>query len=168
MNRGYGLCGDEVGRTVKEIDIPGRQPIRLERVVFDVNGTLTDRGTLIDGVAERIQLLRHELDVLLASADTFETLDEVVQVLDVPAHRAGSAEEKLVLIESLGASHTAHVGNGSNDVLALASAALGIAVLGAEGLSAAAFGAADVICLCACDAIDLLLDARAVTATLRS
>lgn len=153
---------------MKEIVIPGWEPLTLERVVFDVNGTLSDRGDLLDGVADRIALLRDELDVVLASADTFGTLDEIARALGVPAHRAASAEEKLALVERLGASRTAHVGNGSNDAAALAAAALGIAVLGREGSSGAALAAADLVCSSACDAIDLLLDARALAATLRS
>jgi P-type E1-E2 ATPase len=153
---------------VIEIDIPGWERITLERVVFDVNGTLGDRGGLVDGVAERIARLRERLDVMLASADTFGTLNEIARVLDVTAHRAASAEEKLALVEELGASRTAHVGNGSNDSAALAAATLGIAVLGGEGLSGAALAAADVVCASVADAIDLLLDPRAVAATLRS
>ena len=154
--------------TVTEIAIPGRQPLVLERVVFDVNGTLTNRGALIAGVAERLERLRQKLDVFLASADTYGTLDEVARALAVPAHRARSATEKLSLIETLGAARTVHVGNGSNDALALTAAALGIAVLGPEGASREALSAADLVCLSACDAIDLLLDATPIAATLRS
>src|SRR5581483_1315889 len=150
------------------LEIPGRELVVLERVVFDVNGTLTNRGALVAGVAERVHLLRQQVDVLLASADTYGTLEEVAKTLDVPAKHTASDEEKRSLIETLVASHTAHIGNGSNDASALRAAALGIAILGPEGTSPAALAAADLVCLSACDAIDLLLDTTAIAATLRS
>lgn len=59
------------------------------------------------------------------------------------------------------------VGNGANDVLALQAAALGIAVLGREGLSVVALRSADVVCGSIVDALDLLLDVEALIATLR-
>ena len=59
------------------------------------------------------------------------------------------------------------IGNGANDVLVLEGAALGIAVIGPEGASSAALRAADVVCASIVDALDLLLEPRALTATLR-
>jgi soluble P-type ATPase len=49
----------------------------------------------------------------------------------------------------------------------LAAAALGIAVLGPEGASSTALRAADVVCPSILHALDLLLDDRALAATLR-
>ena len=50
----------------------------------------------------------------------------------------------------------------------LEAAALGLAVLGPEGASAAALRSADVVCASAADALDLLLDPKALSATLRA
>jgi soluble P-type ATPase len=50
----------------------------------------------------------------------------------------------------------------------LAAAALGIAVLGPEGAGATALRAAAVVCRSAVEALDLLLDERALAATLRA
>jgi len=49
------------------VDIPGRAPLELEYLLLDVNGTLTDRGTLLGGVAERVSRIREQLDVRLLS-----------------------------------------------------------------------------------------------------
>ena len=57
------------------VPIPGRDELRLEHLMLDVNGTLTNRGVLIDGVEERLDRLRGTLDIRLVSADTFGTLD---------------------------------------------------------------------------------------------
>lgn len=151
-----------------EVQIPGWGDLRLATVVFDLNGTLTDRGELGAGVAERIALLRERVTVQLASADTYGTAVAVSRALDIELCLVPTPELKLELVEQLGATATAHVGNGSNDVAALAAAALGIAVLGTEGLSAAALAAADIVCSSPTSAIDLLLDPRALVSTLRS
>jgi soluble P-type ATPase len=59
------------------------------------------------------------------------------------------------------------VGNGANDVDMLAEAALGIAVLGSEGLAVPALIAADVLAASIDEALELLLNPKRLVATLR-
>jgi soluble P-type ATPase len=149
------------------VPIPGRGELRLEHLLLDVNGTLTDRGTLIDGVEARIDSLREALDIQLVSADTFGTLDAIAGRFGVTAVRAASGEDKLRVLNEWGHDRSAVIGNGANDVLVLEAAAVGFVVLGPEGASAAALRSADVVCASAADALDLLLDPKALSATLR-
>jgi P-type E1-E2 ATPase len=135
--------------------------------MLDVNGTITNRGVLMEGVGTRIASLRAALDIRLVSADTFGTLDSIAGQLEVQADRAETREDKLDLLDELGRERCAVIGNGANDSLALAAAALGIVVIGPEGASAAALRAADLVCDSALDAFDLLLEPRALAATLR-
>ena len=149
------------------VSIPGRGGLRLDHLVLDVNGTLTNRGLLLDGVSERLGRLRDALEIRLVSADTFGTLNSIAERLEVVAVRAASGEDKLRVVDELGRDRCAVIGNGANDVLVLTAAALGVAVLGPEGASAAALRSADVVCASAADALDLLLDPQALSATLR-
>lgn len=149
------------------VEIPGRAPLELERLVLDVNGTLADRGVLVEGVASRLARLRDLLRPLLVSADTFGTLDEVGRELGVEVRRVSAGAEKARLVEELGAARTVVVGNGTNDAPALAAAALGVVVLGPERASPEALRAADVLCRSPVEALDLLLEPRALAATLR-
>jgi len=149
------------------VPIPGRSELRLEHVLLDINGTLTNRGTLIDGVEARLGRLRDAVGIHLVSADTFGTLDAIAARLRVAAVRASNGEDKVRVLDELGRESCAVVGNGANDVAALEAAALGLAVLGPEGASAAALGSADVVCASVIDALDLLLDPKALSATLR-
>ncbi len=150
------------------VGVPGRAELRLDHLMLDVNGTLTDRGVLLSGVQDRVAKLRPSLAVHLVSADTFGTLEQIAEILDAIAVRAGSGEDKLRELEQLGTQQCAVVGNGTNDALVLEAAALGIAVIGPEGASTAALRAADVVCGSIADALDLLLEPRALAATLRS
>jgi P-type E1-E2 ATPase len=149
------------------VEIPGRAALELAYLVLDVNGTLTSRGALIDGVVDRLARVREALDVRLLSADTFGTLGEVAAAVGAEAEVVGSGEDKRRIVAELGPGSCVAVGNGANDAAMLEAAALGIAVLGPEGAAAAAVRAADVVCGSILDALDLLLDERALRATLR-
>lgn len=150
------------------VEIPGRGVLELEHVVLDVNGTLTDRGVLIEGVAERLERVSQGLRVHLLSADTFGTLDGVAALVGIDPTRIATGEDKRRVVHQLGSSSCAAVGNGVNDAAMLEAAALGIAVVGSEGAAGAAVRAADVVCSSILDALDLLLDESALRATLRS
>jgi soluble P-type ATPase len=150
------------------ISIPGRDELTLEHLLLDMNGTLTNRGALIDGVEERIERLRDALEIQLLSADTFGTLDVIARRLRVGSIRTAGGEDKLRTLDELGRERCAVIGNGANDVLVLEAAALGVAVVGPEGASGAALRCADVVCASVTSALDLLLDPRALSATLRT
>jgi P-type E1-E2 ATPase len=149
------------------VSIPGVPDLRLDHLLLDVNGTLTNRGVLLDFVTSRLEQLRDTLDIRLVSADTFGTLDAIARRLRVGALRAATGEDKLQILDELGRDRCAVIGNGANDALALEAAAVSFAVLGPEGTSAAALRSADVVCTSVTDALDLLLDPKALTATLR-
>jgi len=147
--------------------VPEVAELRIEHLLMDVNGTLTNRGALIPGLHAKIARLDELVDIRLVSADTFGTLDSIAGVLQVKAVRAATGADKLRLVDELGRHRCAVIGNGANDATALEAAVLGLAVLGPEGTSPDALRAADVVCRSVSDALDLLLDPRAVSATLR-
>ena len=149
------------------IDIPGREQLLLEHLVLDLNGTLTNRGELIEGVAERLSRLASRLEVQLLSADTFGVLAGVSEELQAHSRTVTTGEEKARCVWELGAERCAAVGNGANDSAMLDIAGLGIAVVGPEGTAAEAIRNAAVVCGSIIDALDLLLDERALVATLR-
>jgi P-type E1-E2 ATPase len=149
------------------VPVPGQDALELEHVVLDVNGTLTDRGRLIDGVPARLERVRSALAVHVLSADTYGNAEEIAAAAGATYRRVVHGDEKRAYLERLGAARTAAVGNGANDVPMLEAAALGIAVIGPEGASARALAVADVVSGSVVAALDLLCDAQALTATLR-
>lgn len=149
------------------VTIPGRDSLALNHLVLDANGTLSDRGVLIDGVTDRLERIRAQLEVLIASADTRVSAADLATRLGVQLLVVDDGAEKAALVEQLGAASCAAIGNGANDVPMLARAALGIAVVGPEGASGSALLAADIVCRSVLDALDLLLDPKLLVATLR-
>ena len=153
------------------VAIPGWTTLALAHLVLDVNGTVSLDGRLLPAAAERIARLRPLLAIHLLSADTYGTLDAIATALSVPAVRLTDAEshtvQKARYVGRLGAASVVAVGNGANDEAMLREAALGIAVLGPEGLAVASLLAADVVAASIADALDLLLQPRRLVATLR-
>ena len=153
-----------------EIDVPGWKSLRLEHAVFDVNGTLAVDGHLLDGVAERLAALRHRLQVHLLTADTHGGQAAIDRQLGLEAHRMTPGcerEQKAAFVRQLGGSGVVALGNGANDAGMLEASALSIAVLGREGASGETLAAADVVVTDICDALDLLLLPKRLSATLR-
>jgi soluble P-type ATPase len=153
-----------------DIEIPGGTPLRLQYAVFDFNGTLALDGALRDGLAERLSALAYALDLHVVTADTFGTAASALAILPIEVEVVSShqqSEAKRSFIEKLGHAQVVAIGNGRNDRLMLAAAGLSIAIVGGEGCAVEALMEADVVCADVSDAIDLLLNPRRLTATLR-
>ena len=152
---------------MRVIELPGQPVMVLRDLVLDLNGTLTNRGALIPGVAERLALLKSDLKFSLLTADTLGMAEAAAGELGVAVTRVTDGAEKAAIVERLGADGVVAIGNGRNDVAMLQAARLGIAVIGPEGAAAGTLVAADVICRSITDALDLLVDERLLIATLR-
>ena len=151
-----------------EIEIPGWQVLRLAHAVFDVNGTLARDGVLLSGVAERIALLQEQVTVHMLTADTHGQQAAIDAELGLTATIiSGGAAEKESRVRALDAAAVVALGNGANDAPMLRAAALGIAILGPEGLAGPTLLAADVVAGSITEAIDLVLNPRRLVATLR-
>jgi len=156
------------GLDIWTIEIPGGDPIRLEHLVLDINGTLTNRGELIDGVAERLERLAGDLALHIVTADTLGTANALGDRLGVSVTIIRTGADKAAFVRRIGAWGTVAIGNGRNDGAMLRASRLGIAILGPEGAAGLTLHAADVVCRSITDALDLLLDRRALIATIRA
>lgn len=153
-----------------DLDIPGRGLIQLEHLVLDVNGTIAKDGRLLEKVAKPLSALKDRLTIHMVTADTYGKQDNIDMMLALKAVRltpGREAEQKAELVRSLGAEKVAAIGNGSNDALMLKEAAIGIAVMGDEGVSVEALQAADIYIGSAIDAFNLLEYPARLVATLR-
>jgi len=153
-----------------EINIPGAQTLRLSHLILDYNGTLARDGSLLEEVAERLEILTKHLEIHIVTADTFGSVS--TQVAHLPVRLAvippeKQAQAKAAYIENLGPANSVAIGNGRNDAFMLQQAALGIAVMQTEGAAIETLLAADVVTPGIVDALDLLLHPDRLKATLR-
>lgn len=153
-----------------EVDIPGVGRYQLQHVVMDYNGTLAIGGLLLDGLEQSLAKLAERVQCHVVTADTFGLAGRQLAGLPcrltvLPAGRQAQAKQRYV--RDLGANTCVAIGNGRNDRLMLQEAAIGIALVQAEGAAAQALHSADIVCPDANDALSLLLEPRRLVATLR-
>jgi len=154
-----------------EIKIPGYGILNLSNLILDYNGTIACDGHLLQGVKEHLAELSTSLDVHVLTADTFGSVRKALsdvrcRVEIIPIE--DQAQAKLDYVQRLDLDNCVCMGNGRNDRLMLKHAALGVAVVQAEGSAVDAILAADIVVGNILDALDLLRHSLRLTATLRS
>jgi soluble P-type ATPase len=152
------------------IDIPDWGSVDIENIVLDLNGTIATDGRVPLEVKEKINSLSNRAKVYILTADTQETANEEIlgmnaELIKIPEE--DSKQRKFDFLRNLNLEMTVVIGNGSNDQLTLKEAALGIAVLGDEGVSVSAIKSADIVVKNIQNALDLLLKPKRLIATLR-
>ncbi len=154
-----------------DVAIPGFGRLELSHLICDYNGTLAADGVLLSGIRERFSRLAERLQIHVVTGDTFGTAHSQLEGLDcelVVLPASEQAEAKRRFIDGLGPNRAVAVGNGRNDRLMLAAAALGIGVCGDEGIAAEALRACVIVVRDIHDAFDLLLSEKRLIASLRS
>ena len=152
------------------VDIPGWGNIDIENIVIDLNGTVATDGKIPLDVKEKINSLSGQAKIYILTADTQGTADKEVPGMNaelVKAPEEDSKQKKLDFLKTLNLEATVAIGNGSNDQFILKEAALGIAVLGDEGVSVSAIKSADIVVKNIQNALDVLLKPKRLIATLR-
>lgn len=156
---------------MKKITLPGRAiTMEIKYLLLDLNGTLSVDGVLIEGVKERIELLKQELVIYLLTADTMGKGRNISSELGIELYVVDAdngRENKSAFMHKLGAGSTAAIGNGYNDISMLQEAGLSIAVIGPEGCCSEALTNSDIVVYNVLDALDLLLKPLRIIATLR-
>ena len=151
------------------IDIPGWENITIENIVLDLNGTIATDGKISVDVKEKIKALSQKAKVYILTADTQgtagdESKDIGIELVKIPGE--DSKNKKFEFLKTLNLEKTTVIGNGNNDQLILREAALGIAILGDEGVSGLALKNAEILVKSISDALDLFLKPKRLIATL--
>jgi len=153
-----------------ELTIPGRESLRVQHLVTDVNGTLAVDGILIDGLSKRITSLSDRLEIHMLTADTHGHQAVIDEQLNLKAARVQPGDEvaqKAEFVRKLGADTVVAVGQGANDAEMLKAAALGICVMSQEGLAVETLLTADIILPDIYAVFDLLDKPVRIVASLR-
>jgi P-type E1-E2 ATPase len=153
-----------------ELNIPGRGLIQLQHLVCDVNGTLAVDGLLLDGVKQRLSVLRDRLSLHLLTADTHGKQNTINQQLNLTAIRilpGNEDEQKAQYVQQLGAETVVAIGQGANDAGMLQAAGLGICILSVEGTDVKTLMAADLVAGNIIEALEMLEKPLRIVATLR-
>lgn len=163
---------DYVRRRISLIlfDIPGFEPIEIQHVLLDYNGTIAVDGIMPREVAQLISQLAKKVEISVLTADTHGTVCQQCEGLDVEVitfPRAGAAKIKVDHARSLEGG-VACLGNGRNDIGMFDESDLSIAIIDVEGACAKLLLHADIVVRSMTEGLQLLLNCDRVRATLRS
>jgi len=149
------------------VEMPGSQPHVFTNLVLDYTGTLLLDGSLLPGVAERLQQAAKSLHIMVLTADTFGTAVGQLRGLPVEVRVVQNGKDKADALRVMDGENVIAIGNGRNDAPMLDAAGLAIAVVGPEGAAGDLLRAADVVVHDIRDALDLILHPLRLKATLR-
>jgi soluble P-type ATPase len=151
------------------IQRPGQEPLEINFILLDFEGTLASDRRVHPKAKDKINLLSKRAKIYILAKDEKEGVEEVlkkVQAEILYLTEGESSQKKLDLLRQLGATGTVAIGNGVDDGPMIGEAGLGICVLGKEGASSEALKNADVVFTDILDALDFLLKPLRQKATL--
>lgn len=152
------------------IEIPGRNTLDIQHIIFDYNGTIAVDGKLIEGVAEKIQALSMRVDFHVITADTYGTVEKELEGISCQVINLSKSNEfktKTDYLTFLGKAHCLSVGNGFNDKALLKESALGIALIQEEGVCTETLMLSDIVCKSILDVFSFIEKPNRLKATLR-
>ena len=152
------------------VPIPGWGELAIEYVMVDFNGTIAFDGKLRKEAKDIIDKISRYVKVFVITADTYDSVDSELgasTITFIKVNRIRSGEEKAKVVRELGPEKIVAIGNGANDAAMLKEAALGIAVVGEEGCSAALIKEADIVVDDVVKAFGLIAHPERLVATLR-
>lgn len=152
-------------------EIPGREDLRVECIVMDLNGTISQRGHIAKGTKERIRRLAQKANLFVLTADTRGNASDLLEGFPVTMKILASeneGQEKADFVKHLGSEKVVYIGNGANDERAMKAAKLGICVMGNEGCYTPTALVSQILVPTIDEALDLLLFPKQLVATLRT
>ena len=153
-----------------KIDIPGRESLELENLVFDFNGTIAVDGRILENIKNQLTELSKIINIYVITADTYgmaqEECEKVnLKVITVPTGCVG--KHKGDLVKKLGGKITATIGNGFNDIDMFKEAKLSVAVIEGEGTCSKLIINSDIVTRSIEEALNLFLTPNHIKADLR-
>lgn len=158
------------GSQLLEVEIPNFTSLKINKLVFDYNGTLACDGIPLEGVKEKLDNLAKDFEIYVLTADTFGTVkqqfsDIEVEIIIVESENGSKFKQNFV--NQIDTNQVIAIGNGNNDALMLEAAGLGILVLGPEGAATRSLLKSDLMVKDIDDALEILLNPRRLVASLR-
>ena len=151
------------------IQRPGQEPLQIEFILIDFEGTLASDRRVHPKAKDKINLLSKRTKIYILTKGEKEMLEDPLKKVKAEIFYLMEGEisqRKLDLLRQLGTTRTVAIGNGLDDAPMIEEAGLGICVIGKEGASTETMKKADVVVLNILDALDFLLKPLRQKATL--
>jgi len=151
------------------IQRPGQEPLEIDFILFDFEGTLASDRRVHPKTKDKVNLLSKRTKIYILAKDEKERVEEALKKVKaeiVYLTEGESSQKKLDLLRQLGGTRTVAVGNGVDDGPMMEEVVFGLCVIGKEGASSEVIKNADVVFTDILDALDFLLKPFRQKATL--
>jgi len=151
------------------IERPGLNPLKIEFVLIDFEGTLASDRRVHPKAKDKINLLSKRTKIHILTKEKKELADERLRKVKaeiIYLAEGDSSQRKVDLLHRLGPTRCVAIGNGGDDATMIQEAGIGICVIGKEGSSGEAMKNADLVFTDILDALDFLLKPLRQKATL--
>ena len=151
------------------IQRPGQEPLEIEFILSDFEGTLATDQRIHPKVKDKINLLSKRAKFYVFTTCEKERVSDVLRNVNAEVIYLKEGEVsrgKLNLLQQLGAHRAVAIGNGMNDMEMIEHSGLGIAVMNREGTVAQVIDKADLVFMNILEALDFLLKPLRQKATL--
>jgi soluble P-type ATPase len=151
------------------IQRPGQEPLEIEFLFIDFEGTLAQDRRVHPKAKDKINLLSKRTKIYILAKGEKEIVEEALKKVKaeiIYLTEGGSSQGKLDLLQRLGGAKTVAIGNGVDDIPMMEEAGLGMCVISKEGTSSETMKKADLVFPNILDALDFLLKPLRQKATL--
>jgi len=151
------------------IERPGLNPLEIEYILLDFDGTLAIDRRVHPKAKDKINLLSKRTNLYILTTQKKELIEERLRKVKaeiIHLAEGDSSRGKLELLRQLGPTRCVAIGNGADDAAMIEEAGIGICVIGREGSSGEAMKNADLVFTDILDALDFLLKPLRQKATL--
>jgi soluble P-type ATPase len=151
------------------IQRPGLNPLEIDFILLDFEGTLASDQRVHPKAKDKINLLSKRTQVYILTKGEKGLIEARLRKVKAEIAylaEAGASQRKLDLLRQLGATRCVAIGNGVEDVPMIQEAGFGICIISREGASVEAMENADLVFIDILDALDFLLKPLRQKATL--
>jgi len=151
------------------IQKPGQEPLAIEFILIDFEGTLASDRRVHPKARDKLNLLSKRSKIYILAKGEQEAIGQILKKVKAEViylTEGEASQRKLDLLRQVGATRAVAIGNGVDDTAMIEEAGLGICIIGKEGTSAEATKKADVVFTDILHALDFLLKPLRQKATL--
>jgi soluble P-type ATPase len=151
------------------IQRPGQEPLEVEYILIDFEGTLASDCRVHPKAKDKINLLSKRVKIYILVKEEKELVEERLRRVKAEICYSTEGEPsrwKLDWLRRLDPPRTLAIGNGVDDAPIIEEAGFSICVIGKEGTSIEAMKKADIVVSNIIDALDFLLKPLRQKATL--
>jgi soluble P-type ATPase len=151
------------------IQRPGQQPLEIENLLIDYEGTLAMDRRVHPKAKDKMNLLSKRIKLFVFTTGEKALVEERLRKVNaeiVCLAESEASRQKLDLLRQLGPGKTVAIGNGADDAAMIEEAGLGICTIGKEAAAGETIRRADLVVTDILDALDFLLKPLRQKATL--